>query len=48
MIAFQMAATGGSPEKFYMHLQTVADDAITETARELLRNHWKALDVALA
>jgi hypothetical protein len=48
LIAFQQAVTGGSAEKFYAHLQTVADDAIAESARELLRDHWKALDVALA
>jgi len=48
MIAFQQAATGGNPEKFYVHLQTVADDAITETARRLLCDSGKALDVALA
>jgi hypothetical protein len=48
IIAFQQVATGGTPEKFYAHLQTVSDGDVTETARGLLRDHWKALDVALA
>lgn len=40
----------GNPEKFYAHLQTVADDeqAIAERARELLRDSNMALDVVLA
>jgi hypothetical protein len=49
MIAFKWYAIG-NPRKFYAHLQTVADDerAITDRARELLRDHGKALDVVLA
>ena len=47
MIAFKWYAIGNA-EKFYAHLQSVSDEAITETARGLLRDHWKALDVALA
>lgn len=40
----------GNPEKFYVHLQGVADNeqAITERGRELLRDSNAALDVALA
>lgn len=40
----------GNPEKFYAHLQGVADDerAITDRARELLRDSNAALDVVLA
>lgn len=41
----------GNPEKFYLHLQRVATDgeqAIANEARELLRDHAKALDVVLA
>jgi hypothetical protein len=48
LIAFQWFAIG-NPEKFYAHLQSVADDerAITERARELLRDSNAALDVVL-
>jgi hypothetical protein len=40
----------GNPEKFYAHLQTVAqtEQAITERARALLRDSNAALDVVLA
>jgi hypothetical protein len=40
----------GNPEKFYAHLQTVAqtEQAITERARALLRDNNAALDVVLA
>jgi hypothetical protein len=40
----------GNPEKFYMYLQSVADDerAIANEARALLRDSSLALDVALA
>lgn len=49
MIAFKWFAIG-NPEKFYAHLQTVADDerAIAEEARALLRDSDKALDVVIA
>lgn len=48
MIAFKWYAIG-NPDKFYQHLQTMADDeAIEQEARELLRDHGKALDAMLA
>jgi hypothetical protein len=49
LIAFKWYAIG-NPEKFYAHLQAVAHDekAIYERARELLRDHYAALDVVLA
>lgn len=49
MIAFKWYAIG-NPEKFYAHLQTIADNekAITDEARALLRDSNAALDVILA
>lgn len=48
LIAFKWGAIG-NPDKFYLHLQSMADDAaITGEARELLRDHGKALDAMLA
>lgn len=48
LIAFKWYAIG-NPEKFYRHLQSMVDDAaITNEARELLRDHGKALDAMLA
>lgn len=39
----------GNPEKFYEHLKDFeSEQAITERARELLRDDGKALDVVLA
>lgn len=49
LIAFKWFAIG-NPEKFYAHLQTIADDerAIAAEARALLRDSNKALDVVIA
>jgi tetraacyldisaccharide-1-P 4'-kinase len=48
LIAFKWFAIG-NPEKFYNHLRELATDAaITDRARELLRDHNTALDVVLA
>ena len=47
MIAFKWYAVGNA-EKFYQVLQAVADNAISDRARELLRDYEKALDAVLA
>lgn len=49
LIAMKWPAIGNA-ERMYTHLQGVTDDeqSIASEARELLRDHTKALDVVLA